>query len=601
MGSRTGSTRPGRHTPGRGVAVLAVALVVTATGAAPALAAPDRSASGERVAVIVRTSGSAADARAAVERLGGRVGTPLGIVSGFGAVLPADRVDDLARGAGIAAVTRDGTLRLLGEKWKADKDLGSSVMTTASIDAPDLWGERDATGATITGKGVGVAVIDSGIAPVEGLDTPGKVVNGPDLSFESQAPNLRHLDTFGHGTHMAGIIAGRDRGVRPGKEADAKSFVGVAPDATVVNLKVAAADGAVDVSQVIAAIDWVVQHRNDTGTPIRVLNLSFGTDSTQSYELDPLAYAVEVAWRKGIVVVVAAGNEGADGTTLTMPAADPYVLAVGASDHNGTRIRTDDTVGTFSSVGNSGRRPDLLAPGRSIVSLRAPGSYLDEGYPTARVADQSGEQRFFRGSGTSQATAVVSGAVALLLQQRPQLTPDQVKYVLTHNASPLAKATPAQGAGVLDLTDIGKVRPPAGYAQSYPAATGTGSLEASRGGSHVADPEDGTELTGEQDIFGTPWDGRTWSEAAWAGRTWSGGDWQGRTWSGDSWSGTSWAGRTWSAALWTGRTWSGRTWSGRTWSAAVWTGRTWSGRTWSGDIWSGRTWSGRTWSGDGWS
>ena len=498
--------------------------------------------------------------------------------------------------AGAAAASGASTAGLLDAKWKADKDLGSSYMTTSTIDAADLWAQRDPAGARSTGKGVGVALIDSGVTPVEGLDGPGKVVNGPDLSFESQAPNLRHLDSFGHGTHMAGIIAGRDSDVRPGKEDTAKSFVGVAPDATIVNLKVAAADGAVDVSQVIAAIDWVVQHRDDAGVPIRVLNLSYGTDSTQAYEIDPLAYAVEVAWRHGIVVVVAAGNEGADGTTLTMPAADPYVLAVGASDHNGTKTGADDTVGTFSSVGGAARAPDLLAPGRSIVSLRDPGGYIDDNYPTARVADQNGEQRYFRGSGTSQAAAVVSGAAALLLQQRPELTPDQVKYVLTHNARTLPKAGPAQGAGVLDLDGIDAVVPPAGYAQTYPRATGTGSLEASRGGSHVADPVDGTELVGEQDIFGTPWDGRTWSEASWAGRTWSGGDWQGRTWSGDGWSGVSWAGRTWSAALWSGRTWSGRTWSGRTWSAAVWSGRTWSGRTWSG-----RTWSGRTWSGDGWS
>ena len=503
--------------------------------------------------------------------------------------------------AGAAAATGAAPAGLLDAKWKADKDLGSSYMTTNTIAAQDLWAHRDAAGAPITGKGVGVALIDSGVTPVAGLDGPGKVVNGPDLSFESQAPNLRHLDSFGHGTHMAGIIAGRDSDVRPGKEDTAASFVGVAPDATIVNLKVAAADGAVDVSQVIAAIDWVVQHRNDTGVPIRVLNLSYGTDSTQAYGIDPLAYAVEVAWRHGIVVVVAAGNEGADGTTLTMPAIDPYVLAVGASDHNGTKTGADDTVGTFSSVGDARRAPDLLAPGRSIVSLRDPGSYIDDNYPTARVADRSGEQRYFRGSGTSQAAAVVSGAAALLLQQRPELTPDQVKYVLTHNAHRLAAAGTAQGAGVLDLAGIDKVVPPAGYAQTFPKATGTGSLEAARGGSHVADPVDGTELVGEQDIFGTPWDGRTWSEAAWAGRTWLGGQWQGRTWSGGDWSGASWAGRTWSAVLWSGRTWSGRTWSGQTWSAAVWSGRTWSGRTWSGRTWSGRTWSGRTWSGDGWS
>jgi serine protease AprX len=115
----------------------------------------------------------------------------------------------------------------------------------------------------------------------------GKIINGPDLSFESQSDELRYLDTYGHGTHLAGIIAGND-GTEDG-------FRGVAPGARVVNVKVANYEGAVDVSQVIAAIDWVVQHRNDNGMNIRVINLAYGTDSTQSPMLDPLSFAVEQA------------------------------------------------------------------------------------------------------------------------------------------------------------------------------------------------------------------------------------------------------------------------------------------------------------------
>ena len=585
-------------TAGRLLAAAFAAVVVGSLGG-PGLAVAGERVSGEPVAVIIRQTGPGTQAQAAVQRLGGTVGQRLGILTGFRAVLPADRLDDLGPADGVASVTRDGSLRLLGDEWLPDKDLGSFYSVTKSINAHDVWSQSDSSGAKYTGKGIGVAVIDCGVAPVEGLNAAGKVINGPDLSLESQAPHLRHLDTFGHGTHMDGIIAGRDAAVKDGNENDSKNFVGVAPDANIINIKVASADGAVDVSQVIAAIDWVVQHRDDPGLNIRVLNLSFGTDSVQSYELDPLAYAVEVAWRRGIVVVVAAGNEGADGSPLTMPAADPYVLAVGASDHNGTEDGFDDKIADFSSVGSNDRRPDLVAPGRSIVSLRTPGSYLDQAYPGARVTHLS-QQRFFRGSGTSQAAAVVSGAAALVLDQRPSLTPDQVKYVLTHNARKVPGTVPAQGAGVLNLKDVHKVAAPAGYRQNHKLATGLGSLELSRGGSHVADPETGVELVGEQDIFGDVWDGRTWSQAAWEGRTWSGGDWQGRTWSGDSWSGESWAGRTWSSVTWTGRTWSGRTWSGRTWSANTWNGRTWSGDTWSGRTWSGRTWSGRTWSGDAW-
>src|SRR4051812_38033299 len=172
-----------------------------------------------------------------------------------------------------------------------------SMQNLTAADGAQAWWN-----AGYTGKGVDVAVIDTGVAPVAGLNASGKVINGPDLSLESQNPSLQYLDTNGHGTFMAGLIAGND--------GQAGGYRGVAPDARIVSLKVGVADGGVDVSQVIAAIDWVVQHRNDNGMNIRVLNLSYGTNSTQPYQVDPLAYAVEQAWKAGIVVVAAAGTSG---------------------------------------------------------------------------------------------------------------------------------------------------------------------------------------------------------------------------------------------------------------------------------------------------
>jgi hypothetical protein len=161
---------------------------------------------------------------------------------------------------------------------------------------------------------------------------------------------------------MAAIIAGRDASVPVGGENDAKHFVGVAPDARILNMKVATADGGADVTQVIAAIDWVVQHRSDNGMNVRVINLSYGTRSTQSYQVDPLARAVENAWHKGIVVVIAAGNDGLGSTRLTMPAIDPYVIAVGAVDHRGTDTADDDRVTTFTNGGSSVHAPICLHP-----------------------------------------------------------------------------------------------------------------------------------------------------------------------------------------------------------------------------------------------
>ena len=484
-------------------------------------------------------------------------------------------------------------------RWLVDSTLNTLFDVNNAVGAPAMWVRTDAAGQRVTGKGVGVALIDSGIAPVKGLAQPGKVINGPDLSFESQAPNLAHLDTFGHGTHMAGIIAGRDPEVPAGRENDPKYFVGVAPDANLVNLKVAAADGAVDVSQIIAAIDWAVTHRNDPGLNIRVINLSFGTDSIQDPRLDPLSYAVEAAWRAGIVVVVSVGNDGPTDTRVSNPAINPYVIAVGGADTAGTVLTRDDVMGQFSTRGDVARHADLVAPGRSIAGLRDPGSFVDVNYPAGLVEDGTG--RFFKGSGTSQAAAMVSGAVALLLQQRPTLTPDQVKKLLTSTAQPLAEADDvAQGAGELNLRVAATAPTPYLATQAFAAALGTGSLEGARGSAHVADSETGVELTGEQDIMGQPWVPLTWTAASATGRAWNGGMWNGNVWAGSDWTGTSWAERTWSSQAWLARTWSGTSWQARTWSDAGWTGDGWSARTWSARTWSARTWSGQYWSATAW-
>ncbi len=455
-----------------------------------------------------------------------------------------------------------------------DDSATTTPTTMAQVDQATGASALQAKG--ITGAGIGVALIDSGVAPVEGLTGTGKVINGPDLSFESQYPATQYVDTYGHGTHMAGLIAGDDG---PGG-----GFKGVAPGAHLVVLKVATHDrGAVDVSQILAAIDWVVQHRNDPGMNIRVINLAYGTESVQSYQLDPIAFAVENAWRHGIVTVVSGGNGGTSHGSLTDPATDPYVLAVGAANLNSTSLLSCATVAPFSSR-SSGRHVDLVAPGVSIASLRDPGSAIDQAHPGAVVGS-----RFFRGSGTSQATAVVSGAVALLLQARPSLTPDQVKALLTSTASPLALLDQAaEGAGMVNVNAAAAWLTVAGSTQTWREAAGTGSLSAARGGSYVT--LNGVALTGEMDIFGRPWNGASWAAASAAASAWTGGTWNGSRWTGLCWCGTSWSASTWSGAQWSGAQWSGAQWSGAQWSGAQWSGAQWSGAQWSGAQWSGAQW-----------
>jgi serine protease AprX len=495
----------------------------------------------------------------------------------------ANRGGTIARSAVVLAGAVLATTAF-GAMPAAAATTGTTV--TAGTDLARQIGAAAAWDLGLSGRGVGVALIDTGIAPVPGLP-PTRMVNGPDLSFESQTPTLRYLDSNGHGTHLAGIIAGRDKSA---------GYRGIASGATLTSVKVASGTGAADASQVMAAVDWVVQHRNDDRqNPIRVINLAYGTNSTQTYQSDPLAFAVENAYRAGIVVVVAGGNGGQNSTRLTNPAIDPFVVSVGAVAADATATTADDTLSTFSS-GSIGRKVDIAAPGESIVSLRDPGSFVDANYPAARVGT-----RLFRGSGTSQAAAVVSGSVALLLQQRPWLNPDQVKSILKRSATPLGGAGGSGNVGELNVARA-LVTDGRSNGQEFAHGRGTGSLEAARGDSHVVDGDQ--VLAGERDIFG-PFDTTVWAAVSASGTAWRGGLWLGRRFAGDGWTGTSWAGRTWGAATWPGLSWSGQPWApadwaGRYWNAGSWAGRYWAGDSWTGRYWASDTWTGRYWASFGW-
>jgi serine protease AprX len=447
-------------------------------------------------------------------------------------------------------------------------------------------GAQSAYAAGYTGKGIGVALIDTGVTPVAGL-TSGNVVNGPDLSFDSQNPDTAHVDGFGHGTHLASIIAGRDVAGTPRSYLDPTRFNGIAPDSTLVNVKVGAGNGAVDVTQVIAGIDWVVEHAHDKGMNIRVISLAYGTDSVQPSAVDPLAYAVENAWKHGIVVVVSGGNEGDSTKNLANPASDPHVIAVGAMNSAGTVDRADDTVPSWSTRGTDARAVDVVAPGVSVLGLRNPGGHADVRNPQARVGD-----RFAKASGTSQAAAVVSGEVALLLQQYPQLTPDQVKWLITQSATGVARSTTKMsGSGLIDVTKaqrLPKLRDVLSAAPRSAWSTGTGSLEASRGTAHVSDGR--TELRGERDVFGAAWNGAAWARSTKDVKAWTDGKWRGQTMTGSRWSGG-----TWPTARWTGSDWSGVSYGSDEWSARTWRDESWAARTWRDDSWSARTWRGAGW------
>jgi serine protease AprX len=595
------------------VTALAVATCL-ASGAVTAGAADGAPACAEstaRTRVIVKLAAAPAPAAVvravtrAVEDCGGHV---LSVQPAVGTVLaevPAGT--SLGSLPGVLSVTKDGVAKPLALTFEPGSQSGSMTNLTRATGVTGLWKQG------LTGAGVDVAMIDTGVAPVEALADPAKVVVGPDLSFESQDDDLRYLDTFGHGTHMGSIIAGREtpKGTGAAYAKDTKNFYGVAPDARLVSVKVGTHDGAVDVSQLIAAIDWVVQNRTANGLNIRVLNLSFGTDSTQSWTTDPLSQAAEVATRAGILVVAAGGNDGNTAGGLADPAYNPRVLAVGAADTKGTDSYGDDSVADFSQHNSNlffARTPDLVAPGVRVVAPAVPGSTLAQQYPGALV----GGGKYIRGSGTSQAAAFTSGVAALMYQKYPKLTPSLMRLLLMSNVKSLAwTAAGYEGKGAIELSRFSLVLPAlsdflANLQLNIPmnTATGTGTLQGARGSQTIS--IDGVKLTGERDIFDQPWSAKTLPGLTAKYQAWTLGT---GTFNGSQWIGAGFApdtatvaGQTWSGRTWSGRTWSGRTWSGRTWSGRTWSGRTWSGRTWSGGSWGDPVtpsggWASRTWSG----
>lgn len=623
-------------------AIALVGLVASVIPADIAMAA----GTGTTSVVIIGIPGHSADVEAAVIRAGGEVTRRIGVIDGVAATIPTSAIDDVRETAGVASVGVDQKAKFLGKNsvgknsasqtgsgQTAGSQTGSTtggtiggpiggngggqngqngqnargaLGTVGDTPVSELANVRTMAGMNwanrqgLSGKGIGVALIDTGVVPVSGLSNT-KVVLGPDLSLESQIDAARHLDTYGHGTHMAGIIAGNGTaGVENGKPA---AFMGVAPDATLISLKVGASDGSVDVTQVLAAIDWVVQHRNDPGLNIRVINLSFGISSSmQSYEIDPLAYAAQVAWDKGIVVVTAAGNDGGTGE-LPMPARHPGIIAVGAADPMGTTRLTDDRIASFTNPGVAERRPDVVAPGVSIASLRNPGSFIDTEFPSARY-----ENDLFRGTGTSQAAAVTSGSVAVLLEAAPWLTPDQVKGLLKESGRPVLADNPVlSGVKAVNLADVRRYTRTNGVApftQNYVRATGTGSLTLSRGEHVLVDPRNGVALVGEIDIFGQPFDTAAWAAASNAGTSWNGGSWMGTVYTGDGFdllpTGGLWRGGLWRGGIWRGGIWRSDLWSGGLWRAEDWQGGIWRGGMWRGGLWRTNHWQGGLWRGGLW-
>jgi serine protease AprX len=426
-----------------------------------------KSKAGGHVDLILRTKSPVTPKeQARLAKIGGYVYKNLSFIQSVAVRVPQRKLATLLGYEFVRHVSSDVTVR------KTD------AFTVSSSGANVAWSQYGATG-----KGIGVAVVDSGVRSSSDFSGGGlfgtRVVSNMNFASDSL---LSADDKCGHGTHVAGIIAGNGK-LSSGWNCY-QTYYGVAPQAHVINVRVLDANGGGKVSQVLAGMSWVVA--NKVLHNIRVMNLSVGHEVGESYLTDPLCLAAEVAWKAGIVVVAAAGNDGRENATetegadnegfgtnygsITSPGNSPYVITVGAMKSvDGTR--ENDTIATYSSRGPTRLdfvvKPDIIAAGNRVVSSLSTGSLLDtiyrnvhgvpwKAYMNTTKLGMSSD--YFTMSGTSMAAPVVAGAAALMLQLEPRLTPDTIKARLMLTAD---KWTNPNGVGDVFTYGAGYLNIPA--------------------------------------------------------------------------------------------------------------------------------------------
>jgi serine protease AprX len=568
--ARTATRLLGRARKGALAAGLLAGLLATTAGTASASGSGGSGGTGTdvgpssqaRVLVVERTPATT-DAEQLVVALGGRVKAQLPAQGGFEARLPAGALLPLRRSPFVLRTERLETDAVSGPSGC----LGTDPTCYDSQHETAIWQQAiglDQIPGKLRGRGVTVAVLDTGVTPSADLGT--RLLARVDLTAEHDG-----IDRFGHGSNMIGLVAGDG-------SLSLEQYTGAALDADVVSVKVAGWDGATDISTVIAGLHWAVANKDRLG--IRVVNLSYGTDSRSPVAGDPLDAAVEQAWRAGIVVVMSAGNGGA-ADTLTKPGDDLLAITVGAADTAGTADPSDDLVAPFSSY--AGGKPDLLAPGVALVGLRAPGSTIDTFRPAARIATD-----YFRGSGTSQASAVVAGIAARMIGANPALTPDQVKGILLATTDRTLAGRPGAGAGLVDAASAVELAASGGPLPAANtgavAATGTGLLEPARGTHPVFSDPDGdgvpTVVTGEVDALGLPWSAAEvtvpWTAATWAASPWAAvtaevaGSLPAPAWTGPRVSPLAWEAAYFGAPGWLEAGWDTKYWGTKYWGTKYW-------------------------------
>ena len=531
--------------------VAAAAAAVTAALAGAPLASVPAAAASPGETVIVTATGPV-NAAAAVLGAGGTIVAQFHLIDGVEAVIPAAQEPALAAVPGIV-VTPDVSVSV------QSTPVSTGPHTPSDAFLPQTGATRLAA-AGDTGQGVTVAVLDTGIDKLP--DFAGRLIGGVDLSGGHDP----FQDSYGHGTFVAGLIAGDG-------SSSGGQYAGEAPGASLVSIKVAGADGTTDLAGLILGLQWAVDHESAYG--IRILNMSLGFRAATSTVINPLDQAVEATWGAGIAVVVSAGNSGPFNGTVESPGDDPLAITVGALDDMASPSAAKDEMCDFSSAGPTSPdgwvKPDLVASGRSVVSLAAPGSTVYDANPSARVGSAG-----FVGSGTSFSSAITSGAAALVLASHPDLTPDQLKARLLGTAGPGPVGNPfVDGHGALD---------------AYAAAT-AGPMNFSQSAALLPPALPGATVRLSPGSPVSSWNLSLWSGISPAPESSGNPAWDGFAWNGDDWDGWVWTGRAWNNGGWAGAAWNGAAWTGRAWNDGGWAGSAFTGRAWNGAAWNSSAWN----------
>jgi serine protease AprX len=446
---------------------------------------------GQSVRVILVAHSDLNLLQADLRRAGIKDTTRVPIAHGIAAMLTAPETKYFAADGNVERIIYDAPVRL------TDTPFNPSALATVYpdvVNAMPLWSSLS---APLTGQGIGIAVIDSGIAPHP--DFAARIVASQNFNPNVLTPG----DDYGHGTAVAGIIAGDGT-------ASAGRYIGIAPQANLINLRVNDGSGAAPTSAIMNALLWAVVNKNTYN--IRVINLSLESSVQESYQTSPIDAAVEYAWLKGIVVVVAAGNNG-PASELYAPANDPYVITVGATDDRATAATSDDTLASFSSYGvtqDGYTKPEFVAPGRHIVTTLAGSSTIALNYPSLIVGSQ-----YIQLSGSSMAAPVVSGVAALYLEHNPTVRPGQLKGVLLATADGLS------------FTGTGFGYPDAARAVAYTGLIGNAD--------HGLDPNNYLKVLYmvANNLTSLPvvsWDSVSWDSVSWDSVSWDSVSWDAVSW-----------------------------------------------------------------------